>query len=90
MTQAQFKNFVYLLAELGYDNVDPELKLFHLIIKDDVEEVNEFLKNPKWADGTYNPRVTDAEIFTRYKNLLNLPWVQEKFKEMNAQNGRAA
>ena len=88
MDRAQFKSFVNLLVKLGYGKADPELALFDLIIKDDIEAVKEHLKQPGWSEGIYNKYVTDMEIYTRYQKLLNLPWVQKKYNELRAEQER--
>lgn len=80
MRGMSFETFLKLLETLGYDKVDLELKLFLWTIEG--KNVREILESPEWKNGNFNNDITDRAIVRRYYNLLDAPWVQEKYKEM--------
>ena len=75
-----FENFLKLLETLGYDQVDLELKLFLWTIEG--KDIGEILESREWKNGKFNIDITDRAMVRRYYNLLDEPWVQEKYKEM--------
>ena len=82
MRGMSFQTFVKLLGSLGYDDVDPEVKLFLFSIEG--KNIKEVIESPEWKNGNFNINITDREIIHRYYNLLDAPWVQKKYKEMTS------
>ena len=82
MRDMPFQTFVKLLGKLGYHKVDPELGMFFYVVTNNVKDLEKILEDKEWRDGNLNINITDREIFRRYENLLDAPWVQKQYEEM--------
>ncbi len=92
MNMEAFKLLVRALVKSGYGDIDPELKLYYLVIEDDIPGISKHLSGSGWSNGTYSTKITVPEIVARYRQIINMPWVQANINKLRAQqgNGRTA
>ena len=81
----KFKSFVDALASLGYAEIDPELKLWHLALNNDYDGMKKLLENPGWDKNIHSVTIPDTEIVSRYANIIRAPWASAKLAEIKSQ-----